>query len=201
MLKCLTSDISKVQYRNVYTVNSNQMYMFKSNGGNGTVTTVTLENFIGHSNAYSLDVDSYWSSMSPVAGNGVLYNSITFTNWTGDCANGSERAPINVICPSGNPCTNLVIDDFRMWTDSGSYEYYKCADAWGSGYCLKGGSAHTAYGTVTSTVTSAPSGYVAPYMPSDLSSGLGITTSIPIPTVPTTFFPGATPTTARAYGS
>jgi rhamnogalacturonan hydrolase len=43
------------------------------------------------------------------------------------------------------------------------------------------------------------SGYSAATMPSDLPSGLGITTSIAIPTVPTTFFPGATPATKRAY--
>lgn len=88
-----------------------------------------------------------------------------------------------------------------MWTESGSVEYYKCADAWGSGYCLEGGTAHTEYGTVTSTVTSAPAGYSATTMPGQLTAGLGLTTSIAIPTVPNTFFPGATPATARVYGT
>jgi rhamnogalacturonan hydrolase len=36
-------------------------------------------------------------------------------------------------------------------------------------------------------------------MPGQLSSGLGLKSSIPIPTIPTTFFPGATPATALAY--
>jgi len=35
------------------------MFMFKSNGGNGTVHDVTLENFIGHKNAYSLYLNAY----------------------------------------------------------------------------------------------------------------------------------------------
>ena len=197
----MRTDISKIQYNNIYTVNSNQMFMFKSNGGDGNVSQVSLSNFIGHSNAYSLYLNAHWASISPIAGDGILYNSITFDNWTGDCANGVQRAPLYVDCPSTNPCTNIAVEDFAMWTDAGSQEYYKCANAWGNGYCLKAGSAHTSYATVTSTVTAAPSGYSASTMPSDLKSGLGISTSIAIPTVPTTFFPGATPKTKRAYDS
>lgn len=165
------------------------------------VSQVTLENFIGHSNAYSLYLDAYWSSQSVAEGDGVLYNSITFSNWKGTCANGAQRAPLYVLCPSTQPCTNINIEDFAMWTESGSTEYYKCADAWGSGYCLHAGSQHTSYGTVTSTLTAAPSGYSAATMPNQLTAGLGLTTSIAIPTVPNSFYPGATPATARVYGS
>lgn len=42
-------DVSNITYHNVYTWSSNQMYMIKSNGGNGTVSNVLLENFIGKS--------------------------------------------------------------------------------------------------------------------------------------------------------
>ena len=47
------------------------MYMFKSNGGGGTVKNVLLNNFVGHSNAYTLDLDTAWSSMSKADGNGI----------------------------------------------------------------------------------------------------------------------------------
>lgn len=40
-------DISSITYRNIYTWTSNQMYMIKSNGGDGNVDDVLLENFIG----------------------------------------------------------------------------------------------------------------------------------------------------------
>jgi len=165
------------------------------------VTDVTLSNFIGHENAYTFYIDAYWTEETLAAGDGVLYNSITVSNWKGTCANGATRAPLYVLCPSTQPCTNIIIEDFDIWTESGSTEYYKCADAWGSGYCLKAGSAHTEYGTVTSTVTSAPSGYSATTMPGQLTTGFDLSTSIPIPTVPNSFFPGATPATARVYGS
>ncbi|EED17175.1 extracellular rhamnogalacturonase, putative [Talaromyces stipitatus ATCC 10500] len=195
------TNISKVLYNNIYTVNSNQMFMFKSNGGSGEVSQVTLQNFIGHQNAYSLYLNSYWSDQTSAGGDGILYNSITFNNWKGTCANGAQRPPLYILCPSTNPCTNINIENFNMWTESGNTEYYKCADAWGSGYCLHGGTQHTKYGTVTSTVTAAPPGYSAPTMPGQLNAGLGITTSIAIPTVPNSFFPGATPATRRVYGS
>lgn len=84
-----------------------------------------------------------------------------------------------------------------MWTDSGSYELYKCESAWGSGGCLRGGSAHTSFAVSTMTVTAAPSGYSAPKMASDLASGFPISSSIPIPSaIPTSFYPGAKPASA-----
>ena len=59
------------------------MFMIKSNGGSGTVKNCQFNNFIGHTNAYSLDLNAYWSSMSVVAGDGVFYEDLTFKNWKG----------------------------------------------------------------------------------------------------------------------
>lgn len=67
------------------------MLMIKSNGGSGTVSNVTFQNFIGHSNAYSLDIDQYWSSMDPVDGDGAHLSGINFINWTGTEADGRQR--------------------------------------------------------------------------------------------------------------
>ena len=150
------TDISKITYSNIYTWQSNQMFMIKSNGGSGTVTTCVFENFIGHSNAYSLDINGYWTEATAAAGDGVLFTELTFNNWKGTCAAGATRGPINIICPDGNPCDGITIEDFAMWTDSGSYEYYKCESAWGSGGCLRGGTAHTSFAVSTVTVTAAP---------------------------------------------
>jgi rhamnogalacturonan hydrolase len=148
--------ISNIIYQNIYTWESNQMFMIKSNGGSGTVKNCQFNNFIGHTNAYSLDLNAYWSSIAAVAGNGILYEDLTFKNWKGTCANGATRAPMNVICPSGTPCTGITISDFAMWTEAGSVEYYKCENAYGSGGCLNTGSSHTSYAVSTSTIKSAP---------------------------------------------
>ena len=193
------TNISSVIYRNIYTYSSNQMMMIKSNGGSGSVSDVVFENFIGHANAYSLDIDQYWSSMSAVAGSGVQLSNIRISNWTGTESNGAQRGPVKIVCADGAPCTDISIDGFAMWTETGSSQTYSCRSAYGEGFCLKAGSG-ASYAAVTSTVKSAPNGYVAPTMPDDLKVGFGTTVSIPVPTIPTTFFPGATPA-SRLAGS
>lgn len=60
------------------------MFMFKSNGGSGNVTSVSLNNFIGHNNAYSLYIDGQWTEETNPGGDGVLYSGITFNNWKGE---------------------------------------------------------------------------------------------------------------------
>ncbi|GLA78685.1 hypothetical protein AtubIFM55763_011699 [Aspergillus tubingensis] len=41
------ANVTDITYRNVYTWSSNNMFLIKSNGGDGTVSNVLLENFIG----------------------------------------------------------------------------------------------------------------------------------------------------------
>ncbi|GKZ80866.1 hypothetical protein AnigIFM56816_005375 [Aspergillus niger] len=185
------TDITDILYRNVYTWSSNQMYMIKSNGGSGTVNNTLLENFIGHGNAYSLDIDSYWSSMTAVDGDGVQLSNITFKNWKGTEADGAERGPIKVVCSDTAPCTDITIEDFAMWTESGDEQTYTCESAYGDGFCLEDSDSTTSY-TTTQTVTTAPSGYSATTMAADLTTDFGTTASIPIPTIPTSFYPGLT---------
>src|ERR1019366_2120937 len=125
------------------------MFMLKSNGGSGTVTNCQFNNFIGHTNAYSLDLNAYWSSESVATGSGVAYSNLIFSNWTGTCANGVQRGPVNVICPSAVPCTGITIEEVNLWTESGSEVLWKCENAYGSGACLNGGSSHTSYAVST----------------------------------------------------
>jgi len=175
--------------------------MIKSNGGDGYVKDCVFENFIGHGNAYSLNIDQYWASISTIAGAGVALSGLTFTNWTGTEANGNQRGPVQVKCADTAPCTDVTISDLEMWTESGSIQKYICRSGYGSGFCLHSGSGTTSY-TTTSTVSAAPSGYSAPKMASDLAAGLGLTVSIAIPTtIPTSFFPGATPLSKLLNGS
>ena len=83
--------ISSIVYKNIYTWKSNQMMMVKSNGGSGYVEDVVFENFIGHGNAWSLDIDQKWASMSAIAGNGVQLSNMTFKNWKGTVEYGLNR--------------------------------------------------------------------------------------------------------------
>ncbi|KAF4555207.1 Rhamnogalacturonase B-like protein [Elsinoe fawcettii] len=188
--------ISNVVYRNVYTTNSNQMMMIKSNGGSGTVDNCAFENFIGHSNAYSLNVEQYWSSMSPVAGNGVKLNNFRFTNWTGTAANGKSRGPIQFKCADGAPCTNMIADNINIWTETGNTINWICRSAYGDGACLKAGTGGS-YAATTKAINAAPTGYQAPKMKEDLTTHFGTVATIPIPTHPASYFPNIAPLKAQ----
>lgn len=146
--------ISNIEYNYVYTHHSNQMYMIKSNGGSGTVKNVAFNNFMGHSNAYTLDFDTAWSSMDVVDGDGITYSNISFNTWTGTATDGVERGPVKINCPAKVPCTDIVVKDFNVWTDSDADEVlWGCQNAYGDGVCLVSGDGDSAY-TTTSTVTS-----------------------------------------------
>lgn len=180
--------ISNIQYNNIYTWQSNQMFMIKSNGGDGYVKDCSFTNFIGHSNAYALDINEYWTSRTLDPGNGVVLSGLTFSNWQGTIVD-PKRASINIVCADAAPCTGISLSNIDFWTDTNAAMHYFCESGYGSGYCLKSGSG-SAY-TTTQSIASAPSGYSGAKMPGDLASGLGLTVSIAIPTaIPTSFYPG-----------
>lgn len=182
-------------------------YMIKSNGGSGQVSNVVLENFIGHSNAYSMNIEQYWESMDPVDGDGVQLSNIKINNWTGTAADGMQRGPLQIKCADGAPCTGVDVTDFNMWTDKGDSQFYSCRSAYTNLrraeplYCMNGGESKTEYAVTTRTVTSAPTGYEAPKLADDLEEDFGFTVSIPVPAMPTSFFPGSAPIKAVAKGS
>ncbi|TAQ90585.1 hypothetical protein B7494_g1119 [Chlorociboria aeruginascens] len=190
--------VSNIEYNNIYTWQSNQMFMIKSNGGDGYIRDCTFSNFIGHSNAYALDINEYWSSETVVAGNGVTLSGLTFSNWQGTIVD-PKRASINVVCADAAPCTGISLSNIAFWTDTNAAMHYYCESAYGSGYCLKSGSG-SSY-TTTQSIASAPTGYSGAKMADDLPSGLGLSVSIAIPTIPTSFYPGVTPISKLLNGS
>ncbi|KAJ4308954.1 hypothetical protein N0V94_009145 [Neodidymelliopsis sp. IMI 364377] len=183
--------ISKILYRNVYTWKSNQMMMIKAHGGSGYVEDVVFENFSGHGNAYAFNIDQYWTSMSAIAGNGVALSNITAKNWRGTQANGAQRGPVKVVCADGAPCTGIDVSGINMWTEAGSKNVNLCRSGHGKGGCLKSGSA--AYAQVTQTVTVAPTAYTAASMKENLKTAFGTASSIPIPTLPASYYPNTPP--------
>ena len=165
------------------------MMMIKSNGGDGYVKDCTFTNFIGHSNAYALDINEAWSQRKLDPGNGVVISNLTFSHWKGTIVD-PKRASINVICADAAPCTGITLTDINFWTDTNKAMKYACQSAYGSGYCLKSGSGGSY--TASQTVSTAPEGYNGEKMKDNLQAGLGLTVSIDIPkAIPTSFYPGA----------
>lgn len=175
------------------------MYMIKSNGGSGDVYNLAFNNFMGHSNAYTLDFDSAWSSMSVSDGDGISYSNISFSDWTGTCEDGTQRGPVKVDCPESVPCTDITVENFNVWTDEGDEIYYVCQNAYGEGACLNSADASTAY-TTTQTIATAGD-YSYSTMDNELTTGYDISASIPIPTLPASFYPGRAPISAILNGA
>nr|A2QXE8.2 RecName: Full=Probable rhamnogalacturonase E; Short=RGase E; Short=RHG E; Flags: Precursor [Aspergillus niger CBS 513.88] len=193
-------NVTNILYRNVYTWDSNQMMMIKTNGGLGNVSNIVFENFIGHGNVNSLDLDSYWSSMNAIDGVGIYYHNITIYNWTGTAIDGETRPPIRVICPEDMPCTEITLVQIDLLVEEGRYDEYYCAIACG-GYCLDSATSTLTTYTTTTYGNSASTGYEAPTMADDLATAFGTTASIPTPTTPASFFPGVAPVSAVAGSS
>ena len=163
--------------------------MIKSNGGSGSVSNVVLTNFTGHSNSYTMDLDTAWSSMKPVAGDGIQYSDIHIASWKGTCISGVQRPPIRMLCPTKVPCTDIMVEDFHVWTEEGIEVHHVCQNAYGTGSCLHNRPPPSSF---TSTLTSAGSYHYTP-MPGELTSGLGLTAPIAIPPIPHSFYPGRPP--------
>ncbi len=150
------ADIHHIHFDKIYTVNSNQMLMIKSNGGSGAVRQCTFSNFIGHANAYSLNINGFWTQLKLQPGDGVLYEDLNFTNWKGSCSDGARRGPISIVCPDAQPCRGITVDDFAVWTETGNRQYYKCASAFGKGFCLRPEASVSSYAASTITAAATP---------------------------------------------
>ncbi len=72
----LGTQISNIHYRNIYLVNSGGYYI-KSNGGTGTVTNSTFENFIVQGSAYTLTINEHWET-DRGGGVGVQISGLTY---------------------------------------------------------------------------------------------------------------------------
>ena len=153
-------DITQITYQNIYSQNCNQMMMIKSNGGSGFLNHATFRNFTGHSNAYTLNLDAFWSMREADAGEGVEYDYLTFSNWAGTCLNGTQRPPIQLRCTPAWMCGNVEISDFNVWTEAGNTVLYKCENAYGIGACMNQFPGNGVY-TATMTVTTIDAAWVS----------------------------------------
>ncbi|EJD02525.1 rhamnogalacturonan-hydrolase [Fomitiporia mediterranea MF3/22] len=180
--------IENILYRNVYTNGGNQIFLIKSWGGSGYLRNVYLQNFLSHNTAYGLDVDQYWSGQSQADGAGVQLSNITFDTWDGSVVDGVQRPPIQFICSNSVPCFDMTLKNTALWSNTGE-AVNKCQSAFGTGSCLKSGTIDN-YNVITTTVSRPPGFTSPPTLSGDLSEGFATDASIPIPTIPSTYYPG-----------
>lgn len=171
------------------------MFFIKSNGGDGWVYDILLEDFVGYNNAYGLFIDQYWGKRTADPGPGVSISGVYANGWKGTIAGDKNgRGPLAVICADDAPCTNINIQNFAMWTEKGNSVLYRCRSAFGyGGFCLKTAAwpfTPWAYPTTFVYDKNPPSGYDSyPKMDDDLQASVGFDQPIELRPMPKTFFP------------
>lgn len=191
--------IENIVYKNVYTNGGNQIFMIKSNGGDGYVKNVLFQNFLATGTAYGLDIDQYWSSETTVAGDGVTLSNIQFEvclilshwsvvmltlqrifqTWNGLVLDGVKRPPYRIICADTAPCSDISISDVWLWSETG-LAVTDCESAFGTGECLRSGST-SSYAAATTSYTKPASYTTLSTMSGDLTAGFTSTASIAAP--------------------
>ncbi|KAJ5875740.1 uncharacterized protein N7473_013087 [Penicillium subrubescens] len=187
----VSAEISNIEARNISIIQGNNIAFIKTYpGGSGYVTNVTFSNFRSLSSLYGLDINQYWqNTFSPDTGSVALSN-LVFRNFTGSVADGTKRPPIYLIANDLNFAINVTVEDFSLWTDTGSAIVNKINNVFGSGdnsYGVNNGiktlSGTQSPYTYTSiyTVTATPTSWQAPSTPTWAAPSTGYGTSTPIP--------------------
>ncbi|CEJ61946.1 Putative Glycoside hydrolase family 28 protein [Penicillium brasilianum] len=187
----VSAKISNIVARNISIIQGNNIAFIKTYpGGSGYVTNVTFSNFRSLSSLYGLDINQYWqNTLTPDTGS-VSLSNLVFRNFSGSVADGTKRGPLTLIGNDLTFVTNVSIEDFTLWTDTGNQIVNKINNIFGSGddsygtnngiKTLKATESPYTY-TSTYTVTATPSNWKAPSTPTWAAPSTGYGTSTPIP--------------------
>lgn len=146
-------------------------------------TASTLTNVPTHPLAHGspLMTLDWYNRKTPNTG-AIQLSGLRFSNWTGTVHEGSSRGPIVIRGSNVVPATNITLDNFEMWTETGNEIIHQCRNVYGKGYCareLPSGATPTEFSS-SITINSAPTGFVKPGPPAWGNSGYGVTLSIPV---------------------
>ncbi|KAJ5885493.1 hypothetical protein N7495_010003, partial [Penicillium taxi] len=187
----VSAEISNIEARNISIIQGNNIAFIKTYpGGSGYVTNVTFSNFRSLGSAYGLDINQYWqNTLEPDTG-AVSLSNILLKNFTGSVANGKKRGPLVLIANDLTFATNITVEEFSVWTETGTEIINKISNVFGQGddsYGSNNGIATLASGqdpytyTRSYTITSSPNGWTAPSSPTWAAPSTGYGTASPIP--------------------
>lgn len=120
-------------------------------------------------------------------------SNIVVKNITGSLADGAKRPPLYLIGNDLNLTDSITVEDFSLWTESGTYVVNKVNNIYGHGDNVYGSNnglgvvptGVTALPTFTSayTITASPTGWVEPAYPTwaITSTGYGSMESFGVP--------------------
>ncbi|KAI8180782.1 Rhamnogalacturonase A [Colletotrichum sp. SAR 10_86] len=177
--------------RNISIIQGNNIAFIKTYpGGSGYVTNITFENFRSKASLYGLDINQYWQNTFEPDTGAVALSNLIFKNFSGSVADGAKRPPLYLIANDLTYATNITIEGFSLWTESGTYVVNKISNIFGNSdnsYGVEDGiksltskQSPTAY-TSTYTISTTPTGWAIPPSPTWAAASTGYGTDVPIP--------------------
>ncbi|KAJ0339403.1 hypothetical protein KNSL1_012018 [Colletotrichum chrysophilum] len=101
-------------------------------GGSGYVTNITFENFRSKASLYGLDINQYWQNTFEPDTGAVALSNLIFKNFSGSVADGAKRPPLYLIANDLTYATNVTVEGFSLWTESGTYVVNKISNIFGN---------------------------------------------------------------------
>ncbi|KAI8170956.1 Rhamnogalacturonase A [Colletotrichum sp. SAR 10_70] len=177
--------------RNISIIQGNNIAFIKTYpGGSGYVTNITFENFRSKASLYGLDINQYWQNTFEPDTGAVALSNLIFKNFSGSVADGAKRPPLYLIANDLTYATNVTVEGFSLWTESGTYVLNKISNIFGNSdnsygvgddiKSLTSKQSPTAY-TSTHTISTTPTGWAIPPSPTWAAASTGYGTDVPIP--------------------
>ncbi|KAJ0373632.1 hypothetical protein COL26b_008101 [Colletotrichum chrysophilum] len=119
--------------RNISIIQGNNIAFIKTYpGGSGYVTNITFENFRSKASLYGLDINQYWQNTFEPDTGAVALSNLIFKNFSGSVADGAKRPPLYLIANDLTYATNVTVEGFSLWTESGTYVVNKISNIFGN---------------------------------------------------------------------
>ncbi|KAI8716644.1 hypothetical protein NCS52_00958600 [Fusarium sp. LHS14.1] len=187
----VSASIANIHARNINIIQGNNIAFIKTYpGGSGHVTNITFENFRSKASLYGLDINQYWQNTFEPDTGAVALSNLVFKNFSGSVADGAKRPPLFLAANDLSFAANVTVEDFSIWTESGTSVINKISNIYGHGddsygeedgvKSLASGQSPAPYTSVY-TVTATPSGWTAPSVPTWAAASTGYGTDVPIP--------------------
>ncbi|KAF4856767.1 Rhamnogalacturonase A [Colletotrichum siamense] len=187
----VSASIANIHARNISIIQGNNIAFIKTYpGGSGYVTNITFENFRSKASLYGLDINQYWQNTFEPDTGAVALSNLIFKNFSGSVADGAKRPPLYLIANDLTYATNITIEGFSLWTESGTYVVNKISNIFGNSdnsygvgdgiKSLTSKQSPTAY-TSTYTISTTPTGWAIPPSPTWAAASTGYGTDVPIP--------------------
>ncbi|KAI2926371.1 CAZyme family GH28 [Aspergillus niger] len=186
----VSAEISNIEARNISIIQGNNIAFIKTYpGGSGYVKDVTFENFRSLNSLYGLDINQYWQNTWEPDTGSVTLSNLVFKNFSGSVADGALRPPLYLFASDLTFATNVTVEEFSVWTETGTTVVNKISNIFGTGddsygendgiESLQSGESPYTY-TSTYTITASPTNWQAPSTPTWALPSTGYGTQMPI---------------------